>query len=136
MKTVYIIISLLFSKFSFEQDIKVQLNKALDNLEKDSQFTHAIISMYVADSKTGKPVYEKNSRIGLVPASCQKIVTSCAAFELLEKDYTYKTVVKMSGGPDSIHLFIVGSGDPTIGSWRWPQTEMAMIYKNILTAFL
>ena len=50
-----------------------------------------LASLYVIDAKTGKVVFDKNSQIGLAPASTQKIITSVTAFELLGKDYRYKT---------------------------------------------
>ena len=134
MKTVCLVISLLFFNLSFSQPVSERLSKAVDQLEKDSQFAHAIISIIVLDGKTGKTVYEKNAQVGLAPASCQKIVTSAAAFELLGKNYQYKTPVKIYRGSDSIRLFIEGSGDPTLGSWRWEATKMATVYKNIQSA--
>ncbi len=134
MKTVYFVISLLFFNGTIGQSVNERLFKAISELEKDKQFTHAIISLCVADGKTGKSVFEKNAQLGLAPASCQKIVTSAAAFELLGKDYQYKTPVKIYRSPDSIRLFIEGSGDPTLGSVRWDQTRMAVVYKNIHSA--
>ena len=136
MKTVCFVISLLFFNVSFGQPANEQISKAIAELEKDSQFTHAIISMYVVDGKTGKVVYEKNAQLGLAPASCQKIVTSAAAFELLGKDYKYKTEFGYDGnfknGVLDGNLYIVGYGDPTFGSWRWKETNETFITKKIM----
>lgn len=60
------------------------------NWETDPQFQNAILSLYVTNSKTGELVFENNSRVGLAPASCLKVVTSVTAFELLEKDLLIK----------------------------------------------
>src|SRR6478736_816807 len=73
------------------QSISRKLESAYHQFEIDSQMRHATISLYVIDSKTGKVVYDKNSTIGLAPASTQKIITATTAFELLGKDYRYKT---------------------------------------------
>ena len=43
------------------------------------------------DAKSGEVIFDKNSQLGLAPASTQKIITSVTAFELLGKDYRYKT---------------------------------------------
>src|SRR6187401_440180 len=82
---------LLSVTVSFGQNIETRLDAALKKLQADEQFKHAILSLYVVDSKTGKVVFDKNSEIGLAPASCQKVVTSVSAFEILGKDYRYKT---------------------------------------------
>ena len=134
IRTAILLFCAIIPFFIQAQSLQQVLSAAINQLEKDSQFSHAIISLYVVERKTGKPVYEKNAQFGLAPASCQKVVTSVAAFELLGKDYQYKTPVKINKGSDSAHLFIDGSGDPTLGSWRWETTKMNAVYKNIQSA--
>ncbi len=119
---------LLISFFtSSAQDISQRLTEAVKNLEADPMLKHAIISLNVIDNKTGKQVFNKNTQTGLVPASCQKIFTSIAAFELLGQDYRYKTVLGYDGlieaGILKGNLHIIASGDPTLGSSRWEQTK-------------
>src|SRR6187431_1436666 len=87
-------ISLYFSLLTFNffgQTINQKLQKAFTVFEKDSQLKHAISSLYVIDANTGQVIFDKNSQIGVAPASTQKIITSVTAFELLGKDYRYKT---------------------------------------------
>ena len=113
------------------QQLQQTLSVAISQLEKDSQFSHSIISLYVVDRKTGNMIFEKNRQLGLVPASCQKIITSASAFELLGKGYQYKTTVKIYKSTDSFRLYLDGSGDPTLGSSRWASTKMNIVYKDI-----
>ena len=113
------------------QQLQQTLSVAISQLEKDSQFSHSIISLYVVDRKTGNMIFEKNSQLGLAPASCQKIITSASAFELLGKGYQYKTTVKIYKSTDSFRLYLDGSGDPTLGSSRWASTKMNIVYKDI-----
>ena len=135
MKTVCLVSSLLLFYNTFSQPLRVQLEKAVAQLEKDSQFAHAIISINVVDGKTGKPVYEKNTQIGLAPASCQKVITSAAAFELLGNDFRYKTYIgKDYSASGAGSLFIIGDGDPTLGSWRWKSTADTAIFSKILAS--
>jgi D-alanyl-D-alanine carboxypeptidase/D-alanyl-D-alanine-endopeptidase (penicillin-binding protein 4) len=139
MKTILLGISLLWTVFSFGQDITAQLNTALQKLEADVQFKHAIISIYVVDSKTGKVIVEKNTQIGLAPASCQKVVTSASAFELLGKQYRYTTYIgkdysSKADKSDAGCLFIIGSGDPTLGSARWQSTSDSSFFKTVLNS--
>src|SRR6187549_2939810 len=75
----------------FGQTVTQKLQKTFTAFEKDSQLKHAISSLYVIDANTGQVVFDKNSQVGLAPASTQKIITSVTAFELLGKDYKYKT---------------------------------------------
>ena len=123
MKTTLLLVGSLLSLFCYGQDVAQQLNAAVKKLEADSQFKHAIVSMYVVESKTGKVVFDKNAQIGLAPASCQKVVTSVSAFEMLGKDFRYKTEVGYNGkieeGVLNGNLIFIGSGDPTLGSDRY-----------------
>jgi D-alanyl-D-alanine carboxypeptidase/D-alanyl-D-alanine-endopeptidase (penicillin-binding protein 4) len=124
MKTVILLFSLLTSPFFvLAQPVKEKLEKAMQQLQSDEQVKSGIISLYVINSKTGKVVYDKNSSIGLAAASAQKVITSATAFELLEASYKYKTEIgsdgKIDKGTLNGNLFVVGYGDPTLGSWRY-----------------
>ena len=137
MKTFFLGFSLIVSTISFGQKNLDRLAAAFKTFEADSQFKHAIISLYVVDSKTGKPVFDKNSQVGLAPASCQKVVTSASAFEILGKDFRYKTYIGTDPQGekdfDAGSLFIIGQGDPTLGSWRWKTTVDTVVFSSITT---
>jgi len=127
MKRVFFVISYwLIVIGSSGQTVNQKLQKAFTAFEKDSQLKHAISSLYVIDANTGQVVFDKNSQIGLAPASTQKIITSVTAFELLGKDYKYKTELGYDGKIENDilkgNLYISGSGDPTLGSWRYAST--------------
>lgn len=137
MKTFFVGFSLLVSAISFGQKDAERLTAAFKVFENDNQFKHASISLYVVDTKTGKVVFDKNSEVGLAPASCLKVITSAAAFDLLGKDYRYKTELGCDGDIESStltgNLSIKASGDPALGSWRWKTTEMDTVLQKILT---
>lgn len=103
--------------------LPASLTKAINQLQDDAQFKHALISLCVLDNATGQVVFERNSEIGMVPASCQKIVTSAAAFALLGADYRFKTALGYDGKiTDSTlygNLILRGFGDPSLGSGRF-----------------
>lgn len=136
MKTTLLLFGLLAAAFSFGQPVKDRLAAALKQLQADAQFRHAIISLYVKDDKTNTVVFENNAQTGLAPASCQKVITSATAFELLGKDFTYKTYIgkdyPQEDKYDAGCLFIIGNGDPTLGSWRWKSTTDSTVFKKIL----
>ena len=130
-QVILIIVLLICIQSAYGQSITQRLIQAVKQFEADPQMRHAIFSLYVADAKTGKKVFGHNEQIGLAPASTQKIFTSAAAFELLGKNYTYKTELALGGKIDNQvlkgHLYIIGNGDPTLGSWRYRDTKEEQI---------
>ncbi|MBP6432693.1 MAG: D-alanyl-D-alanine carboxypeptidase/D-alanyl-D-alanine-endopeptidase [Ferruginibacter sp.] len=124
MKNIFLIVGLFLSKLAFCQTLTTNLETGIKKIEQDPQFKHAILSMYVVDSKTGKVVFDKNSNYGLAPASCQKVITSASAFELLGKEYRYKTYMSLAGeiNENGVYrglIMIKGEGDPSLGSNRY-----------------
>jgi serine-type D-Ala-D-Ala carboxypeptidase/endopeptidase (penicillin-binding protein 4) len=119
------------------QPVNEKLEKAFGQFEADSQLKHAIASLYVIDAATGQIAFDKNSQVGLAPASTQKIITSVTAFELLGKDYRYKTELGYRGTINNNiltgQLLITGHGDPTLGSWRYSTTKEEEILEKWLT---
>ncbi len=105
------------------QNISEKLQKAFGQFEADSQLRHAISSLYVIDASTGEVIFDKNSQVGMAPASTQKIITSVTAFEILGRNFRYQTklAIDQTDGNNSLHVY--GNGDPTLGSWRWLQTS-------------
>lgn len=139
MKTKLLLVGLFGVAFCYGQDVAQQLNAAVKKLEADSQCKHAIVSLYVVESKTGKVVFDNNAQIGLAPASCQKVVTSVSGFEMLGKDFRYKTYIGKDypsnlDSADAGCLFVIGSGDPTLGSPRWKSTSATTLFTTVLNA--
>lgn len=120
-------ILILFAVFvyaqGFAQNIQQRIEKAMQLLLKEEQMKHAIASLNVVETSTGKSVYSYNGQTGLAPASTQKIFTSIASFDLLGNDYRFKTEVgydgDIKGNILNGNLYITGYGDPTLGSDRF-----------------
>ena len=139
MKTFHLTIGLIFiTAFSIAQSVSDKLEIAMKKLEADSSLRHASLSLYVVESKTNKVVFDFNSQLGLAPASCQKIITSVTAFELLGNNYQYKTELGYDGiitdGVLKGNLYIIGYGDPTLGSWRFSNTKDSVVLANWMHA--
>lgn len=133
-----IAISFYFSLFTFDffgQTVTQKLQKAFSIFEKDNQLKNAINSLYIIDAKTGQVVFDKNSRVGLAPASTQKIITSVTAFELLGNNFRYKTIFGIANQDGISNIYIMPSGDPTFGSWRWESTKEKNVLSRIMNAF-
>ncbi len=69
----------------------------------------------------GKEVFSYNPNSLLIPASCQKIITSAAALVKLGVNYTFKTAIYTdsaltAGGEVKGNLYIKGFGDPFLVS--------------------
>ena len=131
---LFVAMLLLIFNSASSQTIQQQLSTAIKQFQSDPQMRHAITSIYVADAKTGKKIFGHNEQIGLAPASTQKIITSAAAYELLGKNFRYKTELSYKGSPLEPTLIIVASGDPTFGSWRWKETQDPIILKKFRQA--
>ena len=133
-KISFVIAYLVIVSCSIAQTISQKLQTAFQQFESDSQLRHAISSLYVIDAKTGKVVIDKNSQVGLAPASTQKIITATTAFELLGKNYRYKTEFGYDGKIENNilkgNLYVVGCGDPTLGSWRFSTTVDTIVLKK------
>ncbi len=126
MPTFALIVLMHFSITVFSQSIKQKLTVAVQKLKADSQLKYGVVGLHIIDSKTGNVLFNENAEIGLAPASCLKIITSVTAFEILGKDYTYKTYIGYDGKIENSvlngNIVIKGRGDPTLGSWRYKQT--------------
>jgi D-alanyl-D-alanine carboxypeptidase/D-alanyl-D-alanine-endopeptidase (penicillin-binding protein 4) len=110
----------------------------MERLQTDPQMKHAIVGFSVVKSETGEKVFEVNAQTGLAPASCQKIITSAAAMEILGPSYRYQTVLGYNGtineGTLKGNLYVIGSGDPSLGSWRYDSTKENLVLNNWLLA--
>lgn len=87
----------------------------------------------VIDPATGKALYDRDSGVGMTPASTTKLVTSLAALSAAGPDHTIATRVVQGADPSSIVL--VGGGDPTLTTARQrPSTYPRMASLNDLAA--
>lgn len=116
------------------QSVQERLDKAFQQFIADPQMRHAIAGISVVNSESGQILLEYNGNTGLAPASCQKLVTSATALELLGINYRYKTEIGYDGeikdGKLTGNLHIKGFGDPTLGSWRYIGTSDTSIIKQ------
>ena len=126
----------LFVKAQFPVE---KIQQAYQILANDEQAKYAITSLCVLDAQSGKVVFAKNENIGLATASTLKTITAATAFSILGKDFKYQTTLAYSGkinaeGVLEGDLIIVGSGDPTLGSWRYEQTKENVVLNSWVNA--
>lgn len=129
---------LLFSLSIFAQEPAAKIRKAFTGMLADPQLANASVSLYVVDATSGAVVFDHNSQVGLAPASTLKVVTSVTAFELLGPAFRFRTDFGYSGKPGDGRLngdiIIRGSGDPTLGSWRYPAGTETAVTNALLSA--
>ena len=138
MKKLFIFLTAIITTQAYAQNIDRVFNSAFKKLAEDPTFKHATISLYIINTTTGKTVTEVNTNIGVAPASCQKVITASTAFELLGHDYTYKTTIGYTGnivnGVLNGNLILKGSGDPTLGSWRYAEANEEKVIADLKKA--
>jgi D-alanyl-D-alanine carboxypeptidase (penicillin-binding protein 4) len=124
MKTIILttiqILFIIFPIISFSQQKNNSAQIYIDTkLKTDTLFTNSITAIYAID-KNGKTIAEWNSNYNLIPASTLKTITTGIALSYLGTDYKYETKIGITGKiKDSTligDLYIIGGGDPTLGS--------------------
>ncbi|WP_439696769.1 D-alanyl-D-alanine carboxypeptidase/D-alanyl-D-alanine-endopeptidase [Mucilaginibacter sp. AW1-7] len=132
MKRLLIVSLFLITWQAYAQDLQSRLSAAFGRLQADSQCRYASLSLTVLDAKTGEQVFAANPNMGLATASTLKTITSITAFNVLGADFRYQTQLGYNGeiaadGTLNGDIIIKGSGDPTLGSWRYEQTKEAHV---------
>jgi len=144
IKAISISIFLLFVIHIFGQEKIVDqehiLNIALKDFKNDKKLKNASIGFLAIDTKTGETISELNPDLSLMPASTQKIITTAAAFEVLGKNYRFKTTLQYSGNIDTINkclngdIYIKGGADPTLGSEHFDKNKSYLFIKSWISA--
>jgi D-alanyl-D-alanine carboxypeptidase/D-alanyl-D-alanine-endopeptidase (penicillin-binding protein 4) len=120
-KLLFIAVSLFYlSAFgSVEEELKQWSNS--------SAFKGATWSFAVLDPESGELLFSYQPHTMAVPASVTKLISTATVLEELGSDYTYTTALGISGTVDSSRLngnvLLLGSGDPSLGSDRFPGTS-------------
>lgn len=108
----------------------------LDAAEDDG----ALVAVWVGDATTGKTLFAHRDATRFLPASTLKVVTTAAALAHLGEDFRFRTPVWLDGirKDDAFigNLIVEASGDPSLGSWRWPETESTTVCDRVADALL
>ncbi|HEX2608450.1 MAG TPA: D-alanyl-D-alanine carboxypeptidase, partial [Flavisolibacter sp.] len=134
MKKLIFFLFLVSNFNALAQDISTRLKKAVDSFQGDDQLQQALFSLYVIDAADGTVIFDRNSLVGLAPASTQKIITSATAYEILGKDFRYQTLFLTDKNRGKGAMAVIGSGDPTLGSWRFSQTTDTSVFRRLRAA--
>ena len=121
-------VSLLAGLSLKAQDNKQLFTNTFQKFVTSGNLPNGISAVTIMDNKTGQIVYENNGNLGLPTASTLKVITAITALDILGPSYTYKTQLYYTGEIDSLgvlrgDIIIQGSGDPTLGSARYPDAN-------------
>lgn len=100
-----------------------QLNSKISAMFTDPVMRNANWGFVVYDPKNKRVINSYNEKAPLIPASTTKLLTTETAMSILGKDFQWITQLEYSGEIDSNgilngNLYIVGSGDPSLGTGR------------------
>ncbi len=105
-----------------------ELERLVAAVEKESGMQHAQLSVCVYSTSRGSKVYGHHEQVSLTPASVNKLLTTGVGFAYLGSDFRFTTRLATRGRVDSEgvlngNLYIIGGGDPLLGSYRYRQTS-------------
>lgn len=97
---------------------------AIKDLIEDDELKNATVGFYAFDLDSNQIISGRSSTKSLVPASTMKLVTTATALEMMGSGKRFKTTIKYSGEIDTNctlngDIYIVGGGDPCLGSHRF-----------------
>jgi D-alanyl-D-alanine carboxypeptidase/D-alanyl-D-alanine-endopeptidase (penicillin-binding protein 4) len=111
----------------------------VNSIIHDKNLKGAFFSIKLVNFETGKTIFEYNQDLKMVPASILKVITTGIGFLYQGKNYTFKTPVYYDGtiSTDSVlngNLYVVGGGDPSLGSENFPESVPDTVFNQISRA--
>lgn len=117
---IFLISSTLLAQVSTEPNNEIH-NYAKSLINKE-HVQGAAFSFYVKDLESNHVIADYNGSMIIPSASTMKLVTTATASRILGSNYRFETKIMYSGEIDSVtgqlngDLFLIGGGDPTLGS--------------------
>ncbi len=134
----YILFILFYTLFNFSSYSQTpstvdkpntNVQKLAEELMLKPDLDQAAFSFYVKDMSTGTVIADYNGQMCIPSASTMKLVTTATATQFLGRGYRFKTQLMYSGELDTLtgalngDLYIIGGGDPTLGSMYFNKDE-------------
>lgn len=101
------------------------IEKRLAEFEQTPSLQHAVIGFELFDLQSNTVLAALNNKKALSPASTLKLITTASAMEILGPDFRFETQLCITGEIDKDgtlqgDIYIIGGGDPTLGSSFFP----------------
>ena len=105
-----------------------ELEKLVSQTRREAGMQHGQLAVCLYNITQGKKVYTHNADLSMIPASVNKLFTTGVGFALLGSDFRFVTKLGIRGNIDRdgiLHgnIYIMGGGDPLLGSYRYRQTS-------------
>lgn len=118
---------------------KEEVDLGIAKMTVDPVLRNADWGFVVYDPKTKKIISSYNESAPLKPASTTKLLTTDTAYGILGDKFTWKTQLEYKGEIDSEgtlngNLFIIGSGDPSLGTRKAGSASYTEIVSNYVRA--
>jgi D-alanyl-D-alanine carboxypeptidase/D-alanyl-D-alanine-endopeptidase (penicillin-binding protein 4) len=120
----FLLLGLLFPLIHYAQTPALtRLSREIERLQSDPDMRPASWGVAVVEVRSGKLLASHDPYRSLTTASTMKAITTATALEVLGADFRFETTLAYDGKiNDSIlvgNLYLVGDGDPTLGSDRF-----------------
>lgn len=120
-------IAFLLCTFIVSTQLLAQIPQPIRQLLNTEAMKGATFSLAVKEVQSGATLYEYDVNREVIPASVLKTVTTATALEILGESFRFPTTIaydgKIEGGVLQGNLYIIGSGDPTLGSEHFSENR-------------
>ena len=116
-----------------------EVDRIVRQVAQEAGMKHATLSVSVYSANSGQRLYGYEDQRSVTPASVEKLFTTGAGFAQLGAGHRFTTRLAMRGEPDRdgvLHgnLYIIGDGDPLLGSYRFRQTTPDTLFAQWISA--
>jgi D-alanyl-D-alanine carboxypeptidase/D-alanyl-D-alanine-endopeptidase (penicillin-binding protein 4) len=109
---------------------------SIQKLLRGPVLRRGVTGLYVADAKTGEPLFAVNASDPMNPASNVKLISTATALELLGPEFRYPTRVlgaAPAGGIVYGDIYLLGSYDPTLTASSMHEIAASIARSGITT---
>ncbi len=119
--------------------VKEEIDEIVANMSSDPVLRNANWGFVIYDPKTKQMINSYNENLAFIPASTTKLLTTDTAMALLGGKFVWTTQLEYSGEIDENgvlngNLYIVGSGDPSLGTGKAGAATYSEITRDFKTA--
>ena len=114
-----------------------EINNSIKKFVTNPVLKNASISFEIVAINNDSVVSSYHSNQSLVPASTMKLITTATALDVMGHRHQFKTSLSYDGVIDSTglltgNIYIIGSGDPTLGSKYFPDQDFLNEWLNAI----
>jgi len=135
--TAYVVSCAFIETNSSSASNHPKVAEAIQTFNLDPVNKHSNWGFFAQSVDNGSLIGSFNSDKSLTPASTLKVVSTMAALDILGDDYIYTTTLAYDGsianGALNGNIYIIGGGDPTLGT---PRKDIATYYKALLNKWI